>query len=101
VILWLYVVATFMGGWAGYLLKARFTGPDLNIPTALFCILFNGFFGFIHMGVALYEDLLFFGDISTLTMKHPMIMFFALISAFVQSAFMPFKTEPSPPASNS
>ncbi len=94
-ILWLYVVATFLGIWAGYLLKIRFTSPDLNCFAALFCILFNGLFGFIHLGVALYEDLLFVGDISNLTKKHPMIMFFALISAFIQSALMPFKTTPS------
>jgi hypothetical protein len=100
-ILWIYVVATFLGIWAGYLLKVRFTGPGLSVPAALFCIFFNCFLGFIHMGVALHEELLFFGDISSLTMKHPMIMFFALISTFVQSLFIPFKTESSSPAPKS
>jgi hypothetical protein len=99
-ILWLYVVATFLVGWAGYLLKIRFMGHGLSTPLALLCILFNVFFGFVHMGVALHGELPFLGDISSLTMEHPMFVCFALISAFVHSAFIPFKTEHSPPAPN-
>ncbi|MEG1041012.1 MAG: hypothetical protein RSE94_13950 [Pseudomonas sp.] len=94
-IIWIYVVVSFLGLWSGYLLKVRFTGPDLSIPVALLCILFACFLVCVHLGVAFYQDLLFFGDITRLLEKHPVVIFFSLISAFVQAAFLPLKTEPA------
>jgi hypothetical protein len=90
VIIFFYILATFFGFFAGYYLKKHVAGSTLLKD--IVCMVFNSFFGILHLGVCKYEDLLFFGDISSLTVQYPLILWLGLIGMFVQVLFMPFNT---------
>lgn len=88
-ILLLYMAAAVLFILVGYCFKVYFTGPRLVAAELLFCILFNGFFVNVHFGVALHEHLMFVGDVSELTKKYPLVLFFAMISVLVQASLLP------------
>lgn len=89
----LYLAVLISGLFLGYFFKVFFTGPDLSYPGVLFCYLFNAFFGSFHLGLVLYEHLLFIGDVSSWVDEYPLVLWPALIGAFLPGAFIPEKTE--------
>ncbi|MCY1432574.1 hypothetical protein D9M71_485760 [compost metagenome] len=89
----LYLVFLVVGLWLGRFFKVFFTGPDLGYLGALFCILFNMFLGSIHLGLVMYERLLFIGDVSSWVDEYPLVLWPALIGTVVQATFIPVKTE--------
>lgn len=91
--LFLYLAVLVFGLWLGYFFKTFFTGPDLNYHQALFCILFNIAFGSFHLDLVLREHLLFIGDVSSWVDEYPLVLWPALIGAFLPGAFLPEKTE--------
>lgn len=91
----LYLAFLVSGILLCYFFKVYFTGPDLNYGGVLFCFLFNSFFGAFHFGLALRENLLFIGDVSSWVDEYPLVLWPALIGVFAPAMLMPKKTERS------
>ncbi|MDH0637068.1 hypothetical protein N5D52_08965, partial [Pseudomonas sp. GD03860] len=88
----LYLAFLALGLWLGYLFKVFFSGPNITYPKLLFCYLFNGFVGSIHIGLVSREYLLFVGDVSSWVDDYPLVLWPALIGALVQAALFPTRT---------